>query len=459
MLLAPLAKPNASSGDPSIVRQPPFSRRHVLGMAAALAAPRVARAADETLLDCIVVGAGAAGLAAGRALAASGRRFVILEASGRIGGRVHTADVEGVPFDAGASYIHFADRNPWLAIASEFGFRLADERSTGFVLFDNGVRVSDPSRRASRSGFGRLLQALDTLTPEAADVSMATFAQALDADLLGPSRRIARMSLGEEPEHVSVRDYARLWSGDDFLVPDGYGRLVERFGADLPVRRDTPVTRIDWSDGVAVETPRGTLRARGAIVTVPVGVLAAGGITFTPSLPAATLDAIAGLRMGALTKVAFALSGDRRDWPEASDLVDTRLGGINVELWPFGRPIAVAMLGGDAARDLVARGEKAALAETADIIVSLAGSQLRGSLRAGHLAGWTGSPWALGSYSICLPGHADARVRLAEPVGDRLIFAGEATGGPDEAVGAAMTAGGASLAGTAAAERMVALLR
>lgn len=459
MFLAPSARPKAPSGDPSIVHQPPFSRRQVLGIAAALAAPRVARAADETLLDCIVVGAGAAGLAAGRALAASGRRFVILEASGRIGGRVQTAEVEGVPFDAGASYIHFADRNPWLPIASQYGFRLADERASGFMLFENGVRVSDPSRRASRSGFGRLLQALDALTPDTADVSMATFAQALDADLVGPSRRIARMSLGEEPERVSVRDYARLWSGDDFVVPDGYGRLVERFGADLPVRRDTPVTRIDWSDGIAMETPRGTLRARGAIVTVPVGVLAAGGITFAPSLPAATLDAIAGLRMGALTKVAFAVSGDRKDWPDAGDLVDARFGGINFELWPFERRIVVATLGGDAARDLVAKGETAALAETADVLVSLAGPRLRGSLRGGHLAGWCASPWALGSYSVCLPGHADARARLAEPVGERLIFAGEATGGPDEAVGAAMTAGGASLAGAAAAERMVALLR
>ena len=436
-----------------------LSRRRLLALAAgSLAAPLVARAADDRL-DCIVVGAGAAGLAAARALASLGRRFVVVEASGRVGGRAFTDTVAGQPFDAGAAYVHFADRSPWFGIASQFGFRLSDDRGTGFQLYDNGVRVPDTARRNARSGFGRLIQALDSLTPETPDVSMADFAGSLGGDLIEPARRIARMSLGEEPGQVSVRDYARLWSGDDYLVPDGLGRLVERFGQEIPVQRDTVVRRIDWSDGVTVETSRGTLRARAAIVTVSVGVLAAGGIVFSPSLPATTQDAIGGLRMGALTKVAFALDGNRRDWPEAGDLIDTRRGGIDFELWPFDRPLVVATLGGDEARQLVGMGEAAALAETKDLLVSLVGPKARGAIGAGRMAGWSADPWTLGSYSVCLPGQAGARERLAEPVGDRLFFAGEATGGAGEAVGAAMTVGGASLAGVAAVEKLQALLR
>lgn len=437
----------------------PTRRRILRWAAAATAAPFVARAADDTLLDCLVVGAGAAGLAAARTLAAAGRRVLVVEASGRTGGRAHTDVVDGVPFEAGAAYIHFAERNPWFALASEFGFGLAVEASTGFMLFDNGVRVPETARRTSRSGFATLSAALDSLPVDSPDLSMAAFAQGLGDTLLDPARRIARMSLGEEPERVSLRDYARLWSGDDYLVPDGFGKLVQRFSAGLPIRLETPVTRIDWSDGITAQTPQGAIRARSAIVTVSVGVLAAGGITFAPALPAATRDAIGGLGMGALTKVALALKGDRRDWPAAGDLIDTRRGGIDFELWPFGRPIAVAMLGGDAARDLVSLGEAAALAETADLLASLVGPQARAAIGGGRLAGWSADPWSRGSYSICRPGHADARQRLAEPVGDRLFFAGEATGGPGDAVGAAMTVGGASLAGQAAAAKVLALLR
>jgi monoamine oxidase len=436
----------------------PTRRRLLHWTAAAVAAPLVARAADDTALDCIVVGAGAAGVAAARVLVGAGRRILVLEARTRVGGRVHTDTVEGVPFDAGAAYIHFADRNPWFAMAAQFGFRLGVDAATGFMLFDNGVRVPDGARRSSRGGFATVSAALDALDPDTPDVSMAAFALALGDGLLDPARRIARMSLGEEPERVSVRDYARLWSGDDYLVPDGFGRLVERAAEGLPIRLDTPVVRIGWSDGIAVETPRGTLRARTAIVTVPVGVLAAGGIAFAPALPASVLDAIGGLGMGALTKIALALKGDRAAWPAASDLIDTRRGGIGFELWPFGRPLAVATLGGDGARDLVSLGEAAAVAEVADMLVSLVGPQAREAIRGGRLAGWSASPWSRGSYSVCLPGHADARRQLAEPVADRLFFAGEATAGPGESVGAAMTVGGASLAGQEAASQVLARL-
>lgn len=406
-------------------------------------------------MDCIVVGAGAAGLAAARALEGAGRRILVLEAQARVGGRVHTDTVEGVPFDAGASYIHFADRNPWFAMAAQLGFKLSVDAAKGFMLFDNGVRVPEGGRRSSRSGFATVSAALDALDPTTPDVSMAAFAQGLGDGLLDPARRIARMSLGEEPERVSVRDYARLWSGDDYLVSDGFGRLVERASEGLPIHLDTPVDRIDWRDGIVMDTPRGTLKARKAIVTVPVGVLAAGGIAFAPALPASTVDAIGGLSMGALTKIAIALKGERGDWPAASDLIDTRRGGIDFELWPFGRPLVVATLGGDGARELVSLGEAAAVAEVTEMLVSLVGPRVREAIRGGRLAGWSASPWSRGSFSICLPGHADARRHLAEPVADRLFFAGEATAGPGESVGAAMTVGGASLAGQEAARQVL----
>jgi monoamine oxidase len=431
------------------------SRRRVLRWGASGAVTVIAGRARADDVDCVIVGAGAAGIAAAKDLQRANRTFVLLEAQGRVGGRMFTDAVEGMPFDAGASYIHFAEHNPWRDIAREGGVEAVPDQPTGFRLFENGQPVPLDRRSARRSAFSTLSSALDALPDAAPDIAIMDFAASLGPEFTEPARRITRMSLGEEPERVSLRDYARLWSGEDLLVPSGYGRLAERWAAGLPVSRQTPVTRISWDGGVAVETPRGLVRARTCIVTVSVGVLAGGAIRFDPPLPALTQQAIAGLRMGALTKVAFAVEGMRADWPDTGDLVDTAFGGLDFELWPFDRPLLVATLGGDAARALVAQGEAAATAAVADALAAMLGGATRGRVKAARLAGWTADPWSRGAYSIATPGHAAARAALAEPVGGRLLFAGEATGGPGEDIGAAMTAGGAVLAGRDAARAVI----
>ncbi|MFO1147832.1 MAG: NAD(P)/FAD-dependent oxidoreductase [Alsobacter sp.] len=433
----------------------PVTRRDVLGLAAAGAATLLAGRARADDVDCVIVGAGAAGIAAARELQRSGRTFRLLEARDRVGGRMFTAEVAGIPFDAGASYIHFAERNPWRDIAGEAGVGTEPDRANGLRFYEGGRPVPEERRRAARGAFSALSAALDALPETAPDIAMSDFAASLGPDYAEPARRIARMSLGEEPERVSLRDYARLWNGDDLLVPTGYGRLAERWAAGLPVSLATPASRIAWDRGIAVDTPRGSVRARTCIVTASTGVLGEGAIRFDPPLPALTQQAIAGLGMGALTKIALAVDGVRGDWPDTGDLIDTAYGGLDIELWPFDRPLLVATLGGDAARALVAQGEPAAAAAITDALAAMLGGAARSRVRAARLAGWAADPWSRGAYSVAAPGEAGARAALAEPVGGRLFFAGEATGGPGEAVAAAMTAGGAVLAGRAAARDVV----
>ncbi|MDP4024581.1 FAD-dependent oxidoreductase [Methylobacterium sp. NEAU 140] len=428
------------------------NRRALLIGSALLAAPAL-RAAARTG-PVVVVGAGAAGLAAADVLRRAGRAFRIVEARDRIGGRAYTDRSLGadLPFDAGAEYIHWSERNPWAPIARASGARFAGQEGWARTLVIDGRPATEAERARRRAGFAGL-DAL--LVPQGADTSLAQAARAGGPDAETAAAGLSRLSLGEDPERVSAADYGRLWSGGDLWV-DGYGDLVARHFAALPVDLGCPVTGLDWSgDGVRVETARGPIAAAAAIVTVPVGVLRAGAIRFTPGLPDAAEAALAGLGMGAYTKIALRLDPARIDPVALGDAVSVARDGATLyfEMAPFGRPLAVANLGGDLARDLCRAGEDAAVALATERLAAILGGNARGAVTAGRLAGWWTDPHARGSYSVARPGHADAREALRRPIGDRIFLAGEALGD-----GGAMTVGGATLDGERAARAVLAAL-
>jgi len=437
------------------VRLPHVSRRALLAAAVPLALPRALKA-QGAVFDCdvAIVGAGAAGLAAAHELRARNRSFIVLEARGRIGGRCFTDTSLGAPFDAGAVYIHWAERNPWRDIARTLGVAAIDSDTMRAPsrFYDNGAPSAG---RGGRAGFRAVSQLLDTDVAPVPDVSIAQRLAALPEGQ-GGGTAIARMALGDEPENISALDYARLWSGDDLVVPGGYGDLATRYGAGIDVRLNTPVSAIDTSGaGVTLTTAAGTLRARAAIVTVPVGVLKAGSIRFTPALPAETQAGLDGLGMGALTKVGLQFNGARFGLAPGTDLWD-RLGpraSFDFECWSYDRDIVIAYFGGDHARDIIRNGETEAVNIVLEDFARLIGPDARKAFTRGVLHGWAADPWSMGCYSHALPGHADARAKLARPMAEKLFLAGEATGG--EGFGGAMTAGGAWLAGREAARAAV----
>jgi monoamine oxidase len=408
-------------------------------------------------VDVAVIGAGAAGIAAAEVLLAAGLSVQVLEARDRPGGRAFTDQVAGIPFDAGAAYVQFHDRNPWVAIAERLGVVLEGHRGFGRgIPFRGGERLGEDERQARIAARERLHEIMEAAEAITEDRSFAELLAGEAEPVREMGRRYCTQALGEDPQRVSALDACTLWEGPDLVVPQGYGTLVAAAAAGLPIAYGRPVTALRWGGGgVEVETASGTLRARQAIVTVPLGVLAAEAIRFDPVLPAATRDAIAGLPMGALSKVALAFDGERFGWPSPSDAfsVDS---GLNFEFWPFGRDIVVATFGGDFARGIVEVGEAAAVAFVMERLVEILGGQARQHWLGGRLSGWWSDPWSRGGYAVALPGHREARLALARPVAGKLWLAGEATGGEGEAVAAAMTVGGATLAGRAAARGVIA---
>ena len=263
--------------------------------------------------------------------------------------------------------------------------------------------------------------------------------------------------LGVENEAADAADYALGVSGRDRLVAAGYGRLVQAYGRGLPVALGAAAHRIDYrGPGVTVETAAGSMRGRLAILTLPTGVLASGRVRFEPALPAAKARAIEALPMGLLSKIALFFDGDPFGHGDTFYL-HRRTGAQRAALYmmrPSGRDLAVAFVGGELARELERAGEAAAGAFALEPLLDIFGNGLRARLRGVRQTRWGADRFAVGSYAVPRPGGAAMRAVLAQPVADRLLFAGEACA----ADGWAATVAGAHLSGRRAAREALALL-
>lgn len=396
----------------------------------------------------VVVGAGAAGIGAGLRLREAGADFTILEARDRLGGRAHSDTRFPAAFDLGCSWLWQGSRNPWVTHAGDLGFDLVPDDHAPSLVF--GERPAEPSefdryRRDRAAAFAAVEADGEGRAVSEVVAPSGPFARLLE-NSLGP------WMMGAETSAVSTAEWGGAESREtDLLVPAGLGSLVSAVGQGLPVELETPVTAIDWSDRpLRVVTPRGTLEADRVIVSVPVGVLARQGIAFTPGLPDAVEEALSGLPMGLLAKVAYAFDRDVFGLSGTTHVMDASA-GTQHPLWiaaPHGAPMAMGLYGGDLAWDLEKAGEDAALAWGLDALAAIFGSAIRGRVALSRASRWGGDPWAYGSYSVARPGCHRLRGALDAPFDDRLFIAGEAW----RSQGDAALVDGAYRSGRAAAE-------
>jgi monoamine oxidase len=412
-----------------------ITRRAFVSASAAFAlAPAFIRRAGAVPLpreaDIVVIGAGAAGIAAARRIVAANRKVIVIEASDRIGGRCLTDTATfDVPFDRGARWMHSPDTNPLIKLA----------RGAGLETFPappgQKIRIGRRNARAGETEeflatLVRANRAIDDLARKA-DLSCAA---ALPADLGDWSATVEFLlgayATGKDLKDLSAMDQARAQDRNAAVgCRQGLGALIGKLGEGLPVALATPASRIGWSGrDVAVETPAGRVSARAAIVTVSSNVLAAGRIKFTPDLPKRQLDAAAKLGLGSIDHIAVQLSGNPLGLTRDEVIIEQSNGPRTAALLANVGASSLCSIdvGGAFGRDLSAQGEAAMVAFGVEWLTKLFGSEVAAAVKRTSATRWNAAPFVLGAMSAAAPGGQSSRRVLTEPVGS-LFLAGEAT--------------------------------
>jgi monoamine oxidase len=413
-----------------------MTRRDFLSASAALAVtPALGTGAWGASLpreaDIVVIGAGAAGIAAARRIQAANRKVIVVEAAGQAGGRclTDTATFE-LPFDRGARWLHNPETNPMVKLARAAGLDIYS------APLGQKIRIG---RRYARAGeteeflaaLVRANRAIDDASRGKADMSCAA---ALPKDL-GDWAGTAEFVLGanataKDLKVVSAIDRARAQDRNAAIgCRQGLGTLLAKLGEQLPLALSTPVSRVAWSGrDVTVETPAGKIAARAAIVTVSSNVLAAGNIKFTPEIPKRQIDAASKLSLGSYDHIALQLPGNPLGLARDDVIIEQSSSTRTALLFGNigGSSLCSIDVGGSFGRDLSSQGEPAMIAFAVEWLTKLFGSDIAAAVKKSSATRWNAAPFALGAMSAAAPGAQPSRKILAEPIGS-LFLAGEAT--------------------------------
>jgi monoamine oxidase len=399
----------------------------------------------KPVCDVLVIGAGAAGLAAADALARAGRSVLVLEARDRIGGRVWTRRMPGldVPVELGGEFVH------------------GEAAVTHRLLKAAGMKTV-PSGRVQRYAARGRLRPVDSFTQaqramrdaaelERRDLSFDEFLEKKRLPRL--TRTFARLMVqgfdAADPARASARAIAEEWgggqmSGSQPRVREGYGalldwlagRIVQRGGR---IKLNAAVREIRWKPGLVEALG---FAARRAVVTLPLGVLQSNRVRFSPTLD--NTRALRQLASGPVIKAA--LRFPRAFW-------EARHRGVAFfhapaapfpTFWtplPARVPLLIGWSGGPNAREASWAAIRASLGrifkrvEEPDEVL---------------IHDWARDPFARGAYSYVLVNGAGAREALAAPLADTLFFAGEATSADDSG-----TVAGALQSGVRAAREVM----
>lgn len=403
-----------------------------LATAALVGTGTAAKAADT---DVIVIGAGAAGLAATDALTRAGHSVICIEASDRIGGRVFTETFTfGVPFDHGAHWLHNRSLNPFVTIGKKLGLTLY-KAPWNPLVFIKGQPASEQLRSDFGDEYDSVVAALTKAAKKRKDVSGWDAVQNHNPWTLTAFAHIGSLSMARDMKHVSAMDWYSAEEGTDWFCKEGFGTLLAKHWAHLPVTLNTKALDIDAaSDGVMVTTSAGTLRAKAAIVTVSQGVLASRKLRIKPTLDGEMRSAIKGITMGSYNHIALQFAQGSIDAKPDSWIIyklgkqvngGPKGGGILANI--SGTGLCSFEVGGGFGKSLESQGEAAmidfALTEMADLF----GTDIRKGYVKGTATRWGKNANVLGSYSGAMPGMATTRRHLRTPIAGRIFLAGEAT--------------------------------
>lgn len=406
----------------------------------------------------IVVGAGAAGLAAFQKLRQAGCDALLLEARERMGGRIWTIKPHGwpAPVELGAEFVH-GGAVEWETEAAAGGqdWSLVDGELVPVGEFGGGANVVFERLEAARGpdqSFAEFLNDHCQDLPEAARAGALAFIEGYEA---ADAARISVASL--QREFAAEGEW-----GEPRRPRGGYGQLLERLHADGEIQLASPVRRIAWGPGsVVVTTPAQEIAARAAIITLPLGILQRNDVMFVPRLTSKRA-ALAALAMGDAVRAVVRL--ESRIWKgirgaHGGSLAELRFlfGGSGAFPTWWTHPHAAqitAWAGGPHAAALAGLTPKEIAARALDSLADLLRVSRRfldRNLVEVHTHDWQADPWSRGAYSYACVGGAGAHAELARPLLQTLFFAGEAT----ESTGHHATVAGAVASGQRAAAEVL----
>jgi monoamine oxidase len=388
-------------------------------------------------MPILIIGAGIAGLSAANFLREQGKEVVILEATDRVGGRISSDRSTSPIFERGASWLHRPKGNPLTELARAAGVELIHDDSDNFRLYDiDGSAYPEKTARKAERKLNKLLRKLkgdvnlplgDVFyqnNPEYLGDRLWTFMLSayLEFDLGGDISRLSSLDYNDDDEFF----------GTDFQITNGYDRIPAFLADGLDIRFEHIVTSIDYSgDEVVVQTARETFVTDQVIIAVPLGVLKAGMIGFSPALPDRIAGPVQRLEMGTVNK--FFLTWDEAFWDAEQPyfgLTTEEKGEFNyfVNLkMTTGQPALVTFTFGAAAAQSEAMSDEAVLARIMDNLKTIHGVDIPAPTSFSR-TNWASDPFTLGSYTFATTGTRSTDFKaFEEAIGNKLFFAGEHT--------------------------------
>lgn len=417
----------------------------------------------------LVIGAGFAGLAAAKQLQAGGYDVVVLEARNRLGGRIWTTSTwSDIPTDLGASWIHGVTGNPITELANTVKApRLVTSYDRSISYGTDGDELTTAQEARLEDLRSKIKAGLARAQNATTDVTVRAAVNALNLNPTNDTataRMINFILAGDlEAEYAGSVDAlsaqwfdaAEEYDGDDALFPQGYSALINYLAQNLTIQLGQVVTSIQWGQSpVKVTTTSSEFKVDHVVVTVPLGVLKAGSISFSPALPAAKQEAIAGLGVGVLNKCFLRFS--TAFWPADVDWMEYVPATHGA--WPqwvslkrvANLPVLLGFSAADQARALESQTDAQIIESAMQTLRTIFGSSIPSPVGA-QISRWASDPYALGSYSFNpLGAKPILRSNLALGESGRLYFAGEACSAEYFS-----TTHGAYLSGIAAAQRLM----
>jgi monoamine oxidase len=420
--------------------------------------------------NVLVIGAGIAGLAAARELQENGFQVTVLEGRDRIGGRIYTDRTLGFPVDLGASWIHGIKGNPIHTLAQEWESPLIRTDWNSILAYNSkGKQISDRDIDTSYKLYKKIRDRAKSLAKNSQqDLSFAAaIEKILPSQTLTPHQsKLVKwwfncefvLEIGADLEHISSWwvDEGESFEGGDYIFPQGYDQIIHKLAQNLDIQLQQKVREINYTNcGVSITTNGSNFTADAAIVTLPLGVLKSGTIKFSPQLPTHKQEAFNRLNMATFNKMI--LKFPQQFWPKeyhGFDYLDEGEPDFFAEFLNWAiysqNSALIAYTGGSFAKNIEQLSEIQITERIMRVLRRIYGDRIPDP-ESVIITRWHTDPFAFGSYShIPVGGNSTDRDLLAEPVGDCLFFAGEATSRDHPA-----TTHGAYLSGIREAKRLL----